>query len=87
MSIVLKALSITVAIVIAVGILGTTIIVGSNLIRYMNNQGFDFNNAINWSWKEYTDWIEAHNPFKATAEEETIPFANQYIDVVPCINL
>ena len=86
MNIVLKVVAIVMAVIIAVGILGTIIGVGTNLVRYMVNQNFSFGNAFNWSWTEFTNWLATISPFKATAEMY-IPMANQNINIVPCIDL
>ena len=86
MSIVLKVVAIVVASVFAFCILGTIVFFGSNMYSYMNNKNFDFRTALNWAIEDYTNFINSINPFKATAEE-TIPFANQYINVLPCVNL
>jgi len=87
MSMVLKVMAIVMAVIIAIGILGTIIGVGTNLVRYMVNQNFSFGNAFYWSWNEFTNWLATVNPFKAATAEMYIPMANQNINVVPCIDL
>lgn len=87
MGIVVKVVAIVMAVVIAVGILGTIIGVGVNLVHYMVNQGFNFQNAFSWSWNSYVEWVQKINPFKETAEQMTYDFVNKNVDVVACINL
>lgn len=86
MSMVLKVVAIVVAVVLVIGILGTVIGVGVNLVRYMVNQNFSFENAFNWSWSEFTSWLTTVNLFKAAADEY-IPMANKCVNIVPCIDL
>lgn len=87
MSIVLKALSITVAIILVICILATVAGFGTKLVQYTTKQGFDWSTAAEWSWNEYIEWLKSIWPFVMEAEEQTIPMANQYINVVACTDL
>lgn len=85
MGIVVKVIAIVMAVVIAIGILGTVAGVGVNLVRYMANQGFDFGMAMRWSWDSYVEWLEKVNPIKTTATEEFPTCLNE--TVKPCVDL
>ena len=91
MGIVVKIIGIIMAIVIAVGAVGTAICVGSNLVQYMAKQGFDLQTAFAWSWQQYTekinDVMKGAPIFGQTTEIETYVMTNQKVDVVACTNL
>lgn len=80
MGTVVKVIAIVLAVVIGVGVLATVIGVGVNLGRYMFNQGFDFQQALAWSWNEYTEFIQKHLPFRATTAEE-FPMTNVHVEI------
>lgn len=88
MSILLKVVGIVMVVVLAVGILGTAIGVGVNVVHYMAMQNFDFGTAVSWSWDQYVEWLKEHNPIK-TANADVIEYkmVNRYVEVKPCINL
>lgn len=87
MGIVLKVVGIVMAIVIAVGIIGTIIGVGINVVHYMAKQHFNFKEAIEWSFDEYVEWLKKVNPIKTAEADEIYNFTNKNIDVVPCTSL
>ena len=88
MGIVLRIVGIMLAVVIVIGVLGTVVGVGANLVRYMTNQGFDFQMAFNWSWNEFREWVDEHNPFTAKADNVIVyEMVNQNVDVRPCTEL
>lgn len=51
--IVVRFMVLMLAIMLAVGILGTGVCVGARAVRYMTRQNFTIGNAIEWSWDDF----------------------------------
>ena len=83
-----KVIAIILSVILVVGILGTIGIVGVKTAGYMINQKFDFNTALDWAWKDYTEMV-AGIFAKADADGyfEYPITVNKYVEVKGCTSL
>ena len=84
----IKVITIILSVILVIGILGTIGIVGVKTAGYMINQKFDFNMALDWAWKDFTEMVAGiFVPAEAEGYFEYPITMNKYVEVVACTSL
>lgn len=85
----IKVISIILAAIIVVGIIGSLGFIGVKTGLYMVNQKFNIGEALDWAWEDYTNFVMGIFE-TAKADQDYFEYdynINKNIDIVACTAL